>query len=85
MVTVQSLRIGWMIPVRTAGRVRSEASDDSLYLPTPERCNTRRMMGNVSPIELPNTIGFIELPQFEKFLETQFGGAQPRDAWFLLL
>ena len=40
----------------------SEASDDSLYLPTPARGSARRMMGTVSPIDLPNTVGFIELP-----------------------
>ena len=32
---------------------------------------------NVSPIDLPNTVDFIELPHFEKFLEAQFGDVQP--------
>ena len=46
--------------MRTAGRV-SEASDDSL---SPKRGSARRMVhvGTVSPIDLPNTVGFIELP-----------------------
>ena len=47
----------------------SEASDGSLYLPTPDR----RMVGRVSPIDLPHVVGFIELPQFEKFLEARSG------------
>ena len=43
----------------------SEASDGgSLYLPTPER---PRMVA--SPIDLPNVLGFIELPKLGKFLD----------------
>ncbi len=55
-------------------------SDGSLYIPTPEHAIAIRMMGNVSPIDLPNKVGFIELPLLEIFSEAYFGGVQPRDA-----
>ena len=45
------------------GESGSEASDGSLYIPTPERTSASRIMGNVSPIALPNEVGFIELSQ----------------------
>ena len=47
----------------------SEAIDGSLYIPTPERTSASRIKGNVSSIALPNEVGFIELPQLEKFIE----------------
>ena len=52
------------------GESGSEASDGSLYIPTPERTSASRIMGNVSPIALPNEVGFIELPQLSRFLNT---------------
>ena len=43
----------------------SKTSDvGSLYIPTPERPSVM-----ASPIDLPNVLGFIELPQLGKFLE----------------
>ena len=53
----------------------SKTSDvGSLYIPTPERPSVM-----ASPIDLPNVLGFIELPQLGKLL-IKFGAAQPLDA-----
>ena len=53
----------------------SKTSDvGSLYIPTPEHPSVM-----ASPIDLPNVLGFIELPQLGKFL-IKFGAAQPLDA-----
>ena len=38
-------------------------TNDTLYIPTPER------HGKVRPMELPNKLGFIALPQVGRFLE----------------
>ena len=45
------------------------STDGSLYIPTPERASASTVMGTGSPIDLPNQVGFIELPQLERFLE----------------